>query len=97
MKYDNELSGALFPKDKKDVRHAKSPTHNGTVTVHGVEYWVSGWRKKSKAGKDYMSLALTPKDENEHKRVAALIDDDDPLVSNPVPDGDEFDAEDIPF
>lgn len=59
--YDNTNSGALFLND--DKKTDKHPDYRGTLNVEGVEYWVSGWKKRSKKGDPYMSLAITEKEE----------------------------------
>jgi uncharacterized protein (DUF736 family) len=57
--YDNTNSGAIFRnEDKQDEKHAD---YNGSLNVEGVEYWVNGWIKTSKAGKKFMSLSVKPK------------------------------------
>lgn len=58
--YDNTNKGALFVNQKKNS--ANSPDFTGSLDVEGVEYWVSMWKKTSKAGKPFLSLALTPKE-----------------------------------
>jgi hypothetical protein len=61
-KYDNELSGALFTNFKKETDN--QPDYNGSCTINGVEYWISGWIKKPKAGgKNFLSLAFKIKQE----------------------------------
>jgi len=58
-KYDN--SGILFRADKtKD----NDRDYRGTMTVDGVEYWLSAWIKDGKKGK-FLSLALKPKDQDD--------------------------------
>lgn len=57
MAYDNNNSGALF-RAKEKTREC-SPDYTGSANVGGVEYRVSGWIKKSKAGTSYMSLAFS--------------------------------------
>ena len=57
-KYDN--TGILFRSDKtKD----NDRDYRGTMTVDGVEYWLSAWIKDGKKGK-FLSLALKPKDQD---------------------------------
>lgn len=59
--YDNELSGALFKNE--NMREGKSdPNYKGSVTVGGVEYWVSAWLNVAKSGQRFMSLKLKAKD-----------------------------------
>lgn len=57
QKRDN--SGVLFKNDKKE--EAKHPDYKGSITVDGVDYWLSAWIKEGKTGK-FMGLALSPKD-----------------------------------
>lgn len=58
--YDNELKGVLFVNDKK-VKDT-DPNYNGSATIDGVEYWMSGWKKTSKEGKSFLSLSFQLKD-----------------------------------
>jgi uncharacterized protein (DUF736 family) len=81
--YSNENSGALFKNDdKSNERH---PDYKGSLNVNGVDFWISSWLKTSKAGAKYMSLSVTPKNENNtRKPVTAakptLDDLDDGLI-----------------
>lgn len=56
--YDN--TGAMFVNDKKE--QPNHPDYNGTVTIDGVEYWLSGWKKQGRE-KNFVSLAFKRKDE----------------------------------
>lgn len=81
--YDNELSGALFKND--DMREGKKdPNYKGSVTVEGVEYWVSAWLNVAKSGQRFMSLKLKPKGEKPSAAPSA------------PPPADDFN-DDIPF
>jgi hypothetical protein len=54
-----ENSGSVWVNDRKtEDRH---PDRTGSATIDGVEYWVSGWLKKTKDDKPYLSLAFKPK------------------------------------
>lgn len=53
-------SGAMFTNQRK-VKDTH-PDFNGSVMVGGVEYFMSGWKKVSKAGKPFISLAFTVKE-----------------------------------
>jgi hypothetical protein len=55
--YDN--SGILFKNNRKDSD--KHPDYTGTITVNGVEHWLSAWIKQGKKAK-FMSLSIKPKD-----------------------------------
>jgi len=59
--YSNENRGSLFKNDKKtEDRH---PDMNGSINIDGTEYWISGWKKVSKAGSGFISLSVRPKAE----------------------------------
>ena len=47
MSYDN--SGILFKNDRKT--ESKHPDYNGSITVDGVEYWLSAWIKEGQKSK----------------------------------------------
>ena len=50
-------SGALFVNYKKE-EGSNQPDYNGSIHLDGKEYWLSGWRKKTKDGKGYLSVAV---------------------------------------
>ena len=62
--YDNTNRGALFVNDRKDKE--TSPDYKGSINIDGKEYWLSGWKsqikKGDKAGQNYLSLSISPKD-----------------------------------
>jgi len=59
--FDSTNRGSLFKNDKKEEE--KHPDMNGTINVGGTEYWISGWKKVSKAGSGFISLSVRPKQE----------------------------------
>ena len=59
--YSNENRGSLFKNDKKTEE--KHPDMSGTINIDGTEYWISGWKKTSKAGTGFISLSVRPKAE----------------------------------
>jgi uncharacterized protein (DUF736 family) len=61
MEYDNTNRGSLFKNEKKEEE--KHPDMTGTLNVNGVEFWISGWKKVSKAGSGFISLSIRPKQE----------------------------------
>jgi len=52
-------SGVLFTNDQR--KNDSHPNLKGSITVAGVDYWISGWTKVGKNGK-FLGLAVTPKD-----------------------------------
>jgi len=57
--YDNTNRGALFRNEQKEQpNHAD---YNGSININGVDYWLNGWAKISKAGKKFLSLSIKPK------------------------------------
>jgi uncharacterized protein (DUF736 family) len=77
--------GSLFKNKRKETE--SHPDYNGSVTINGVEHWLSAWIKTPKSGGEkYMSLSIgKPKEQ----RQAAP-------KSEPVSQGTPFD-DDIPF
>ena len=53
-------SGALFKEEKKSEKH---PDYKGICLINGEEYSIACWVTTSKAGKPYMSLSFTTKEE----------------------------------
>lgn len=61
--YDNSLRGALFVNDRKEKD--THPDYRGSLEDDtGREFWVSAWIKTSGKGAKYLSLALTPKNDD---------------------------------
>ena len=59
--FDSTNRGTLFNNEKKTEE--KHPDLSGSINIEGVEYWLSGWKKKSKAGTGFLSLSVRPKQE----------------------------------
>ena len=87
MAYDNTNSGALFKND--DKTNERHPDYKGSLNVGGVEYWLSSWLKTSKAGAKYMSVSVTPKNENNTRSPPKS-------AAKPSVQEDHF-GDDIPF
>jgi hypothetical protein len=71
--FDNTNSGALFRDENKTKETDRD--YSGHLNVDGVEYWVSGWVKTSKAGKKFLSLSVKPKEARATAKVQALDDE----------------------
>lgn len=80
-----ENSGAVFVNnDKESDNH---PDRKGDCNIDGVEYWVSGWLKKTGNGDPFLSLsfkrkvptqAAAPKPASRPQRPNAGFDGDGP-------------------
>lgn len=80
QQYDDNNTGVLFKNKNKHT--PKHPDYRGTINVDGVTYWISGWIKvagpNSKTpGEKFMSLALTPQEEQRGYNSASTSYDDD--------------------
>jgi len=84
--YDNTNSGAIFKNDKKETD--SHPEYKGSINVEGKEFWASVWVNTSKAGKQYMSIKVTPKDAQQSAPTPQV---------NHVPNDGGMTDEDIPF
>jgi hypothetical protein len=76
-------TGVLFKNDKK--LNDNHPDYKGSITVGGVEYWISSWIKQGKNGK-FMGLAVTPKESTAPTKS-----------SNKTHSMDDVESSDIPF
>ena len=59
--FDNRNRGSSFKNDKKT--EDKHPDLSGSINIEGVEYWLSSWKKVSKAGTPFWSHSVRPKQE----------------------------------
>lgn len=59
--FDSTNRGTLFKNDKKTEE--KHPDMSGSINIEGVEYWISGWKKQSKAGTGFISLSVRAKEQ----------------------------------
>ena len=74
MAYDNTNRGQLWPNDRKEKD--THPDFKGSVNVEGVEYWVSGWKRKADANPKAPSLSFVveAKDQNQTARTTTSVD-----------------------
>lgn len=77
--YDNEMRGVLFVNDRKQPGE-QTPDYRGTVTVRGVEYRLAGWKRKSKQGTPFLSLALSPPGDGPRTRAGQPPENDDDSI-----------------
>lgn len=75
MAYEQKnMTGILFRNDKRTSD--KHPTHRGSITIGGVEYFLSAWVKEGKKGK-FFSLAAQPKRTSEPSEPPQPPSEDD--------------------
>ena len=74
--YNNEMRFVLFPKKQTD--NQKSPSWDGTLTINGKEWKITGWNRESRFGKHFISGEI-----EEPKPVA------EPSASKEAPAADE--------
>ena len=68
MSYDNTNTGVIFINTNK--KNEKHPDRTGSLNVDGVDYWISGWMKKDREGKPFLSLSVKPKEEQPRQSSA---------------------------
>lgn len=83
--FDNSNRGALFKNDRKESD--SHPDYKGTANFNGVDCWVSGWIKESKAGAKFLSLSFKPKDEPKAQapRAGKVVQAIDALDDDSIP------------
>lgn len=69
--YDNNLSGALFPNDRKGDND-RAPDFTGTCEIEGTEFRMAGWKRVSRAGRAFISLKFEDAEEFNARRKEAL-------------------------
>ena len=88
--YDDNNRGQIWPNDKEG--NEKRPDFKGSLNVEGVEYWVSGWKRKEGANPKSPSLSFSiQKKEEKHSNQTGGVADTAPGGS------DGFEDLDIPF
>jgi hypothetical protein len=70
--YDN--SGIIFNNDRKEKD--SHPDRQGSATIAGVEYWISGWIKEGNRGQ-FITLSFKRKDEKADAQPQSASKDDD--------------------
>ena len=55
--FDNTNRGAVWKNE--DKQSEKHPDFKGSINIEGVEYWVSGWRRKAGANPKSPALSLS--------------------------------------
>lgn len=61
MAYEQkDMTGSVFANSRKEKD--THPDRTGDCTIDGKKYWISGWVKQDKNGKQYLSLSFKSKD-----------------------------------
>lgn len=63
-------SGSLFVNERQQPG-TQQPDRSGSAMIDGVEYWVSGWLKKTQDGQTWLSLAFKRKEQRPPTRSPA--------------------------
>lgn len=94
--YDNTNKGSFFVNDQKKTEN--HPDYSGKINVGGTEFYLSGWKKVSKAGKPFMSLSVKPVAQQANAGNNGAANYQAP-VQNQQPAGDVFaqGGDEIPF
>jgi hypothetical protein len=75
--FDNELRGVLF--ENNDKQKDEDRDYSGSATIDGREYWLSGWKNRSKSGTPFLSLKFKPKEPASSSKPKAKPDFDDEI------------------
>jgi len=86
--FDNTNKGSYFPNTNKKTQN--HPDFSGKINVGGVEYYLSGWSKVSKAGKKFHSLSVKPVNDVAHSPAPQRPAPQAPSLDQVLPD-DDFD------
>jgi len=61
--FDNTNRGSAFKNEKKTTEN--HPDLTGSLDVEGTEYWLSIWKKESKAGSPFLSISIRKKEDRQ--------------------------------
>ncbi len=61
--YDNTNRGVLFKNKRK--RKKSHPDYTGTIETDNQKYWLAAWIKKSPGKAPFLSLAITPQEDED--------------------------------
>lgn len=82
MTYDNRNSGTLGKN--RNPKSDRSPEFTGKLNLDGLNLWVSGWSKEDfMTNAEYISLALSRKDERECKSTGKIAPNPEAIGNQP--------------
>ena len=80
--YDNTNRGTLGRN--KSPKHDRSPHFTGKINIKGVDFWIAGWNQEDfMSDSKYISMALTCKDDENHKGSGRLDTNKDKMGNRP--------------
>lgn len=77
------MKGSLFDNDKKGKESA--PDFKGSIKIDNKEFWISGWKNKSQAGADYISLSVQEKTDAPKEEIKTEPKSDEPKLDDDIP------------
>ena len=98
--YDNTNRGVLFRNQKKQVGDNR-PDYTGRINVNGVDAFISGWVKESRAGDKFLSIAVQTEDQRNGKGAGQRGNGQRPAPAKQTPAAEPAQEQpaddDIPF
>jgi hypothetical protein len=88
--YDNTNRWSVFFNDPEQRRKDTSPDFSGTLNVDGKEFFIDGWRKHTRVGKEFISGSIKAKTGAPAQRDTATARSSTPVKPGRLED-------DIPF
>lgn len=89
MAYEpKDNTGSLFVNDRKEKD--SHPDSRGSALIDGVEYWVSAWRKESRDGRRFLSLAFQKKEDRGRRDEARQEPIGGPALDDAIPFAPEW-------
>jgi hypothetical protein len=98
MSYDNNNRGAIWKNEKKETD--KHPDFKGDLTIDGVIYNVSAWKRKPDANPKapLLSFSVSKREMPQEVKQAAMHSNHGRQTPQPAPAYDDFDdSGDLPF
>ena len=97
QEYSNVNRGSIWKNDKKETE--KHPDFTGTLNVNGVEFWVSGWKRKPEQSENAPALSFSIKAKEDTKPKAVPLSKTNHHEIRDAMNSNDFDdfENDIPF
>jgi adenine-specific DNA methylase len=93
-KFDNRNTGALFQNDRKENDKHPDRTGSGEVACphcgSSWQVWLSGWLRKTKDGKPFLSISLRPKEDQKRNALTKEESRDAQAPRRPPPRSEDY-------